>query len=60
MERQTEKFPRPSTCSVAPWACRHIQGTREIIPGGAFISDAPHDPLIAGPNNLPFETTISE
>lgn len=63
-ERQTEKSPRPRTCSVAPWVCLQAPGqtgTREIIPGGgAFISVAPHDPLIAGPNNLPFETTTSE
>lgn len=28
--------------------------------GGAFISVAPHEPLVAGPNRVPFESTTSE
>lgn len=34
--------------------------TRQIIPRGAFISSALHNPLIAGPNNPPFETITLE
>lgn len=38
---------------------RQEQG-KSFLGGGAFISVAPYEPLLAGPDHLPLDTTASE